>query len=91
MAKKKNKPKKGIEKTFTYPFGKEEIHWADMVSLKFAEEKFLLTFAQIHPYKGELTVISQIMLPPRVAESLANILSGAVVTYNKTYRKTTKK
>jgi hypothetical protein len=87
---KKQRAKKIKQKTFIYPFGREEIRWADMARVKFAEEKFLITFAQVHPDKDEYTVMSEIILPPKVAASLSTILSSAVADYDKIYGQASK-
>jgi len=87
---KKQRAKKRKQKIFVHPFGKEEIRWADMVRVKFAEEKFLITFAQVHPDRDEYTVMSEIILPPKVAQSLSTVLSGAVADYDKIYGQVSK-
>lgn len=89
MAKKQG-TKKGKRRTFVHPFGKEEIHWADMARVRFAEERFLVTFAQMHPDREEYTVISEIALPPKIAANLSSILSDAVADYDKIYERAPK-
>lgn len=78
---------KGRERTVKLKgmIGREEFHWADLVSMKYSEEKFLFTFAQFHPDEESYTIVSQIIIPPKVAMSFSQILTDAVKDYYEAY------
>jgi hypothetical protein len=75
---------------FEHLVGREEIHWADLVGITFAEEKFLLSFAQFNPNKKTYYYVSEIALTPKIAESLSKILADSIVNYKKSFQAKTK-
>lgn len=82
-----NKKNEKRDIPFDYLVDRKEIHWADLVSIKFSGTGFLFSFAQFNPHLRTHSCVTEVIIPPGVAKSFSTILVDSLANYEKTYKK----